>query len=104
MLAQQHPDGLPANACHELTPHRRLGDQPHAPASLPFGRWAADHGHDALRLPRAERRLPSRPRLLLERPVEPLLDIAPAEVAHRLRAHPHGLGHLGRTRTLIQQA
>src|ERR671928_113911 len=64
MLFQQHPDGLPADTGNEMALHRFLGDQPHAPAGPPLGRRAADHGHDTLRLPRAECRLVPRPRLL----------------------------------------
>ena len=104
MPLQQHPDGLPADSRHEVPLYRLPGDQPHAPAGPPFRGRAADHGHDALRRPRAEGGLVPRPRFFVESPIEPLLDIAPANVAYRLRAHPQGTGHLRRTRALIQQA
>ena len=103
MLLQQHPNALPADAGGKAALHGFLGDQPHTPAGPALGGRAADHGHDALRLPRAERRLVPWPGLFVQRSVKPLAEIAPADVAHRLRAHSDGVGDLRRTPFLIQQ-
>ena len=103
MLLQQHPDGLPADAGGKAALHRLLSDQPHTPAGPALGGRAADHGHNTLRLPRAERRLVTWPGLFMQRSVKPLAEIAPADVAHHLRAHSDGVGDLRRTRSLIQQ-
>jgi hypothetical protein len=40
----------------------------------------------------------------MQRPIKPLAEIAPADIAHRLRTHPDGVGDLWRTHSLIQQA
>jgi hypothetical protein len=40
----------------------------------------------------------------MQRPIKPLAEIAPAEIAHRLRAQPDSLGDPRWTHSLIQQA
>ena len=92
MAEQQDADGLSADARDQSSLDSFLGHQPYRPAGAALRRIAADHGDDALALLDRKQACRAGPLLVVERPFETALLIAPGQIAHSLPRHGQDFG------------
>src|SRR6266516_6348812 len=102
VVEQQDPDGFPPNVRHQLTFYRLLGHQTHGPSRTTFGRITTNHGNDPLFLAGVERDCGPRMPLIVERPLQAFVLIAPSDLAHSFGGQSDIGRHLGHSLTVMQ--
>jgi hypothetical protein len=102
VVEQQDPNGFTANIRHQFAFHGLLGYQPHGPSRAPLRRIATNHGNDPLFLAGVERHGRAWMLLIVQRPVQALVLIAPPDLAHCFGSQHDVRGHLGHRLTIVQ--
>ena len=102
MVEQQDPNGFTPNVRHQLAFHGLLGYQPHGPSRAPFGRIATNHRNDPLFLAGVERHGRAWMLLIVNRPVQALVFVAPPDLADRFGSQPNVRRDFGNSLTLMQ--
>ena len=99
---QQNTDGLAPYLGNQLALDRFLGHQSHGPAGIACRGIGANHGDDPLALTLVQPHGRTGALLVVQRPVQPNVLVATANLTDRLRSEPDIGGHLGRRLALVQ--
>ena len=98
---QQHPNGFSPHPRNQFAPNRFFGQQPHRPAHPPFRRRRAGYGDNLLALVLVQRWSLARTCSVEQRPLQPFLFIALADLPDGLGRETQITAHCGRGLPLI---
>src|SRR4051794_19342368 len=93
VVLKENPDCLASDVGDQLSLDGLFRDQAHGPAGVPLRRRAVHHSHDALALAAVQQRPGSRSWPVIQRPVQPLLLVTPANLTNGFRRQMQSTAH-----------